>query len=101
MEGLCLVLRRPGRTTGGMSNPGVAVSAMAEANLQEMIYYIKYFKNIGRTCMHSNVGLTRVRAMYHQQDMEKAHTDPEVVPTVDPNDWPEILETGEEYIRGF
>ena len=34
MEGLCRVLRSPGGNTGGVSNPGVAVSAMNEANLQ-------------------------------------------------------------------
>ena len=38
VEGLCRVLRGPGGTTGGVSNPGVAVSAMAEANLQGIIY---------------------------------------------------------------
>ena len=69
MKGLFWVLRKPGGTTGGVSNPGVAVSAMAEANLQGMIYYIKNFKIIGRTCMHVDVELSKVRAMYHQWDM--------------------------------
>ena len=41
VEGLCWVLRRPEGPTGGVSNPGFAVSAMAEANLQSMISYIK------------------------------------------------------------
>ena len=53
-----------------MSNPGVAMSEMAEANLQEMIYYIKHVKKIGRTYTHANVELAKVRAMYHQRDMD-------------------------------
>ena len=101
VEGICRVLRRPGGTTGGVSNPEVSVSAMDEANLQGMIYYIKYFKSIGRTCTHADVEISKVRVMYHQRDMEESHKDPEVVPTVDPRDWPKTLETVEEYIRGF
>ena len=54
---------------GGVSNPGVALSEMAEANLQGMIYYIKYFKSIGRTCTHASVELAKVCAMYHQRYM--------------------------------
>ena len=84
-----------------MSNPGVSVSAMVEANLQSMIYYIKHFKNIGRTFTHADVELSKVRAMYHHRDMEESHKDPKVVPPVDQRDWPKTLETVEEYIRGF
>ena len=84
-----------------MSNPGVAVSGMAEANLQGIIYYINHFKRIGCTCTHANVELAKYRAIYHQWDMEEACKDPEVVPTVDPKDWLKTLETVEEYIRGF
>ena len=36
--------------------------------------------------------------MYHQRDMVEAHKEPEVVPTVDPRDWPKTLETVEEYM---
>ena len=57
---------------------------MAQSNLQKLIYYIKHFKRIGRTCTHANVDLVTVRAIYYNQDMEEAHKDPEVVPTVDP-----------------
>ena len=49
LEGLCRVLRRPGGPIGGVSNPEVAVSEMAEENLQGMNYYIKHFKRIGST----------------------------------------------------
>ena len=84
-----------------MSNPGVAVSAMAEANLQGMIYYIKHFKIIGRTCMHADIKISKVRTMYHQREIDEYHKDPEVVPALDPRDWPKTLETVEEYIRGF
>ena len=58
---------------GGVSNPGVAVSAMAEEYLQKMIHYMKSFKIIGCTCTHADVELSKVSAMYHQQDMEEAH----------------------------
>ena len=91
MEGLCQVLRWPGGTAGGVSNPGVAVSAMAEANLQGMVYYFKHFKRIGRTCTHADAELSKVRAIYHQQDMEESHKDPKVVPTVDQRYWPKTL----------
>ena len=101
VEGVCRSLRRPGGQTNGVVNRGVSVSAMAESNLQGMIYYIKHFKRVSRTCTYAQVLLPNVRALYHQRDTEKAHKDPEVVPTVDPNDWPKTLETTIEYIHGF
>ena len=101
VEGLCCLLKIPRGTTLGVCNPGVAVSAMAEANLQVMIYYIKNLKMIGRTCTHADVDIAKVREMYHQRYMEEAHKDPEVVPTVNPKDWPKTLETVEDHIRGF
>ena len=69
VEGICRVPLRPGGTRGRVSNPGVAVSKMAEANLQGIIYNIKKFKGIGCTCTHANVELSKVSAIYHQQDM--------------------------------
>ena len=69
VEDICGVLQRPGGTTGGVSNSGVAVSAIAEAKLKGMIYYIKHFKRIGRTYTHADVDITNVHAMYHQQNM--------------------------------
>ena len=66
-----------------------------------MIYCIKHSKRIGHTCTHANVELANVRAMYHQRDMEDAHKDPEVVPTVEPQDRTNTLETVEDYIRWF
>ena len=84
-----------------MSNPGDEVSATDELNLQGMIYYIKTFKSIGRTCTHADVKLTKVRAMHHQRYMEESHKDPEVVPTVDPKDWTKTLETVEDFIKEF
>ena len=69
---------------------------MAETNLQGMIYYIKHFKRIGRTSTHEDVDLSKVHTMYHQREMEEAHRDPKVVPTVDPMDWPKTLERVEE-----
>ena len=101
VEGICRVLIIPRGTTGGMSSPEVSVSVMAEENLQGMIYYIKYFKIIGRTYTHADIEIYKVRAMYHQRDMEEVHKDPEVLPTVNPREWPKTLETVEEYIRGF
>ena len=83
VEGLCEVLRSPGGTTGVVSNPEVAVSEMVEANVHGIIYYIKHFKKIGRTCTHADVDLSKVRDMHHQWDMEEFHKDPIVVPTVD------------------
>ena len=101
MEGLFQVLRRPGGNTGGVSNTGVAVSEMSEANLQNMLYYIKHFRRIGRMCMHIDVDLSKVRTIYHQRDLEEGHKDSEMLPTVNPRDWAKTLEKVEEYIRGF
>ena len=84
-----------------MSNPGVSVSDMAEANLKDIIYYIKHFKMIVHTCTHIDVDLSKVHSMYHQWDMEEYHKEPKVVPTVDLRDWRKTLETVEKYIRGF
>ena len=74
---------------------------MAKANLQGMIYYINHFKRIGRTCTRDDVKIAKVCTMYHQWDMEESYRDPEVVPTVNPKDLPNNLETVEEYTRGF
>ena len=86
---------------GGVSNPRVALAAMDEANLQGMLYYTQIFTMIGRMCTHPYVELSKVRAMYHQREMEEFHKDPEVIPTVDPRYWPKTLETVEEYIIVF
>ena len=69
VEGLCWVIFRPGGTTWGAANTGVAVSEISEANLQVMVYYIKMFKMIRRTCKHANVELSKVRALYHQREI--------------------------------
>ena len=66
---------------------------MTEANLQGLVYYVKYVKRIGRTCNHADVNLNKVRILYCQWYMEEAHKDPEVVPTLDPKDWSKTLET--------
>ena len=69
-------MRSTGETTGGVSNTGVAVSAMSKANTQGVIYDIKIFKKIWSICMHADVEITKVRKMYHHWDMEEAHEDP-------------------------
>ena len=86
---------------GGVSNPRVEVSQMAEANLQGVVYYIKHSNGIGRICTHANVDIAKFRIMYHQRYMGETHKYPEVVPTSNPKDWPKTLETVEECIRGF
>ena len=95
VEGLCRVLQRPGGNTGWVSNTGVALSAMTEANLQGMIYHIKNSNRIGGTCTHADVELAKFHAIYHRKYMEESHKDPEAVPTVDPKYWPKTLETVE------
>ena len=52
VEGIFRFLRRPGGTIVGVSNHGVSVSVMAEANLEGMISYNKHFKRIGCTCTY-------------------------------------------------
>ena len=65
VEGHFQVLQRPGGTAGVVSNPGVEVSAMDEANLQRMIYYIKSFNSICRTCTHADFDLTNLSSAWH------------------------------------
>ena len=76
MDGLCWVLQSSGETTVVVYNPGVTVSEMAGAKQQEMIYYIKPVKRIGRTCTHADVDLDKVSSMYHKDYMEEVHKDP-------------------------
>ena len=51
MRNMCRVSARfykiPGRLQGGVSNPGVAVSAMDDTKIQGMIYYIKNSIRLG------------------------------------------------------
>ena len=84
-----------------MSSPGVAVSAMAESNLQRRINYIKHFKRIGRTCIHTDVELSEVLQIYYNRYMEYAHKQPELLHTIYPREFPRTLETVEECVRGF
>ena len=58
---------------GGGSNTWVVVSAMDEANLQGMIYYIKHFKRIGHTFKHANVELAKV-PQFITNGTRKKHT---------------------------
>ena len=66
-----------------------------------MIYYIKHFKRIKRTCTKADVEISKIRDIYHQRDMGEYHKNPKVVPTVDLRDCPKTLETVDDYIRGF
>ena len=61
---------------GGADNPGVLVSSMSEANLQDLLYCIKHFNRIGHTCKHSVVEINKVHALYHQRYMKEAHKAP-------------------------
>ena len=101
MEDLCRVLRSHGGDIVGVSNTGVAVSAMAEANLKVIIYYFKHINRIGRTSTHDNVEISKVCVIYHKRYMEEAHNELEVVPTFDPKGCSNNLKTVEELIRGF
>ena len=98
LDGLYRILPRHVGTTGRVSNPGVVISEMAEANLQGMIYYIKHFKKTGSTYTHADVDITKVCAMYHHKDMEESQNEPEVVLSVNTKECLKNLEIGEEHI---
>ena len=85
---ICRVVRKPG---GG--DDGKAVSAIAEANLKTMVYYIKHQARISRTVNFASVTLQKVRKLKRQQELEKKHEDPEVRPDIDPKNWPKTLES--------
>ena len=42
-------------------------------------------------CTHTDIDISKVRAMYNQWDMGEPHKDPEVIPTVNPRDCPNTL----------
>ena len=49
IETLCRVIRRPGGiNAAGNANPGISVSAMAEANLKRMIYELRHVARCSR-----------------------------------------------------
>ena len=45
--------------------------------------------------MHADVELSKDRVMYHYQDMEEYHKDPEMLPTFNLSECPKTLETVE------
>ena len=93
---ICRVVRKPG---GG--DDGKAVSAIAEANLKTMVYYIKHQARISRTVNFASVTLPKVRKLKRQQELEKKHEDPGVRPDIDPKNWPKTLESVIEWFGGF
>ena len=64
VEGLFRVLWRPGGTIYGVSNPRIAVSAMAEVKLQGIIYYIQISKGLGaRSCTQILISLRSLQCI--------------------------------------
>ena len=99
---LCKILRRPGGTgAGGVADPGEKVSARAEDNLKLVIYYVKHQDRVSRTPDIGLITLASIRRLVKQQETEKNHTDPDVLPTIDADDWPKTMEAVEEYLRQF
>lgn len=93
---ICRVVRKPGGRDDGQ-----AVSAIAEANLKSMVYYIKHQDRISRTANFAGVTVPKVRKLKRQQELEKKHEDPEVRPDIDPKNWPKTLESVIEWFGGF
>ena len=66
-----------------------------------MVYFINYHNIFSWELYYTDMVLTQVHKLYRHCDMEEAHTDPNVVPTVHPKDWPKHLEMVVEYISEF
>ena len=102
IETLCRVIRRPGGTNAaGNANPGISVSAMAEANLKRMIYELRHVARCSRTIVWGDITLVSTRKLVRQAEMEGSHRDPVALPTIEPKNWPKTFEAIDEYFRGL
>lgn len=102
VENLCKIVRRPGGTNAsGTVNPGNSVSLRAETNLKLAVYWYHHHVRTSRVPIITEMTLVNVRALAKLRDAENEHSDPNVLPTVKGSDWPKILESLQEYFRGF
>jgi len=87
-DGVELVFRQLARPGGvdaaGNRNPGIKVSAVAQLNFGLMCYYVKHKKQrVDRSVTFASVNLAAVKRLKAQEQLEKNHKDPTIVPTID------------------
>ena len=109
VEGLCKVVRRPGGTIPNpqvgaglpatIPNPGLQVSLRAENNLKMACYYLRFKEKTSRAVTPAQITLPNVRALKDHREWEKTHDDVEA-PEINLRDWPRIIESIEEWLRG-
>jgi hypothetical protein len=105
VERLCKVTRRPGGTIanpaggGQVPNPGIPVSMLAEKNLKQLCYYLRYQVRVSRTVAAADIDLDDVRAYEAYENWEKTHEDAEA-PKINEKDWPRTIEAIEGWLRG-
>ena len=88
-----------GQAQGSGENHRVSVSAMAETDVQIMVYFIHNRKRFSRPYLYNNVILDNIRKLNFQCDMKKSHQGTEAITTVNSKDWPKDLEADEECIH--
>lgn len=107
VERLCKVTRRPGGTIpnpaagggGVVPNPGIPVSMLAEKNLKQLCYYLRYQDRVSRTSVAGTIDLDDVRAYEAYQKWEKNHVNVEA-PKINDKDWPRTMEEIETWLGG-
>ena len=104
-DGVELVFRQLARPGGvdaaGNRNPGIKVSAVAQLNFGLMCYYVKHKKQrVDRSVTFASVNLAAVKRLKAQEQLEKNHKDPTIVPTIDFKNWPKTMELLDQWVKG-
>ena len=99
---MCKVIRRPGgiNPINNVANLGLKVSLRAEINLKNARFLLKHKARTVRVTVATDITLDNVRLLREIKEREKEHTDSLVSPVIDAKNWPKIMESLEEYLRG-
>ena len=102
IKNLCKVIRRPGgiNTITNVANLEIQVSLRADKNLNLSSFFIKHKVRTGRLVVADDITLDNVRFLSELKESEKEHRDPVVSLVIDAKNWPKIMESLEEYLRG-
>ena len=102
IETLCRVIRRPGGVNAARNaNPGISVSALAEANLKRMIYKLRHAACYSRPIIWTDITLVSTLKLVRQAEMGESHKDPVTLPTIESKKWPKTFKAINEYFRGL
>lgn len=114
VEILCKAMRKsggqiadPAEVLNGNANPalidfaGYQVPLMAEENLRLTSYYCRHRLRVQRPIDITTIQRATVRALKQQKKAEDDHTEPTNTPTIDAKNWPQTIDSIDEYLRGI